>query len=101
MSEHILVGIDFDRTYERTFETAMQLARAWNAVLDLVHVATPIPFEGAVAEDGSAYAAEAEGKLRGLAAIAEQRGLTAQTHVIAESVVFGMLQAIAEIDPRL
>jgi universal stress protein A len=100
MSDHILVGIDFDRTYRRTFETAMSFAQALNAELDLVHVASPIPVE-AGATGAAELVREADAKLRELAAIAGQRGLTVHTHVVTETPAFGLLAAITELDPQL
>jgi universal stress protein A len=101
MSRNILVGIDFSPISERAFTTALELARGLNAELELVHIGPPISIEVSLAAGESTYASEATDKLRQLAEVAKQQGTTARTHLITETVVFGMLQAISELDPQL
>jgi universal stress protein A len=101
MANGILVGIDFSPISERAFAKALELARALSAPLELVHVSPPIPIESRDSGGESAYVSEAEAQLRGLAEVAALQGTTARCHVLYEAVVFGLLEAIGELDPQL
>jgi universal stress protein A len=96
----ILVAVDFGATSMRAFAAAVELAARLGSRLDLVNICPPIPIE---AEGGASapYVAFAREELAALAATARARGVEVATHVRNETVVFGLLEAITELEPEL
>jgi nucleotide-binding universal stress UspA family protein len=92
----VLVALDLGPTSGHAFAAALDLAERLGAGLDLVHVRAP-----AVGEVEREQVALVEDELRNLARVAEQRGLHVRTRQLAEAVVFGVLEAITELEPHI
>jgi universal stress protein A len=97
----IMVAVDFGSTSERALDKAIDLARRLDVSLDIVNIGPHVPIEAqeAAAMPPNVEAAWEElGKLR---ARAEAAGVEARAHLRHETVVFGLLEAIDELDPEL
>ncbi len=97
----ILVAVDFGATSLLAMETALDFARRLDASLEIVHVCPRVPFEAETNATAPAYIEDAQRELSLLGARAEAAGLKAATHLRQESVVFGLLEAIDELQPTL
>jgi nucleotide-binding universal stress UspA family protein len=99
-TKNIMVAVDFGATSLRAFDQAVALAARLEARLDIVTVCPPVP---PFVEDGAdpPYIAVARQELDKLATIAQSRGVQAGTHLRNETVVFGLLEAIAVLGPEL
>jgi universal stress protein A len=93
--QSILVAVDFGATSNRAFNTALELAQRLGASLDVVNICPPVPVD----VESPAYVDSAQAELDKLRARAEAEGVHTATHVRQETVVFGLLEAIEEIDP--
>lgn len=100
-NKSIMVAVDFGTTSDHALNAAIDLARRLGAPLDLVNVVPPVPLEAAEGKEPPAYLAEAEEEMAQLRARAEAAGVHTRTHVRSETVVFALLEAIAELDPLL
>ena len=100
-NKSILVAVDFGATSARAFTAAVDLAARLGAPLDIVTVIPPIPLEAADNARNTPDAEAAFGDLAQWAEIAEKRGVAARTHLRTETVVFGLLEAITELEPQL
>ena len=100
-NKSIMVAVDFGSTSDHALNAAIDLARRLGAPLDLVNVVPPIPLEAEEGKTPPAYVAEAEEEMTRLRARAEAVGVEARTYVRSETVVFALLEAIAELDPLL
>ena len=98
-NKSILVAVDFGATSEHALKRAIELAARLGASLDLVNIVPPIPLEAEEGKTPPAYVAEAEEELTRLRALAESAGVPVRTHVRNETVVFGLLEAIDDLDP--
>jgi universal stress protein A len=98
---NILVAVDFGPTSARAFATAVDLAARLGASLDIVHVCPPLPIEAQATPESAPYGELALDELEKLVAVAARREVVARTHLRAETVTFGLLEAIAEIEPEL
>jgi nucleotide-binding universal stress UspA family protein len=98
-TKNILVAVDFGATSLRAFDQALVLAQRLALPLDIVTVCPPVP---PFVEDpeGPPYIAAARDELAKLAAIAIAHGVKAETHLRSETVVFGLLEAIEDLDPQ-
>ncbi len=99
-TESILVAVDFGPTSARAFATAVDLAARLGAPLDIINICPPIPIEADAGEDPP-YVEAARAELENLAKIARARGLSVRTELRSETVVFGLLEAIRELDPQM
>lgn len=100
-NKSLMVAVDFGITSESAFEEALALARRLGARLDLVHVCPPIPPEAAQSGAVPPYVQTAERELNRLADRAAAEGVVAATFLRDETVVFGLLEAIDELEPQL
>jgi universal stress protein A len=100
-NQSILIAVDFGPTSARAFATAVDLAARLDAPLDIVHVCPPVPIEAQASPETAPYGEVALDELDKLAAVAARHNVTARTHLHAETVTFGLLEAIAELDPQL
>ena len=97
--QNIMVAVDFGSTSDRALNKAIELGKKLGASLDLVNVCPSVPF-GAVESD-TPYVESAQEELTKLRARAEAAGVEARTHVRCENVIFGLLDAIDELEPEL
>jgi universal stress protein A len=99
-TKSIMVAVDFGATSLRAFDQATDLAARLGAKLDIVTVCPPV---SPTSEDpeGPPYITVAREELNKLAAIALARGIKAETHLRTETVVFGLLEAVTDLDPQL
>jgi len=98
MMERILVGIDFEATAERAFETAVSMAGRIHCALELVHIA-PFPPPTFEASAVAAIRAEREQRLQTFAERAVEKGIPVHCQVRFETPAFGLLEAIKESNP--
>ncbi len=98
-NKSIMVAVDFGSTSNRALEKAIELAQKLAVPLDLVNVCPSVPF--GTNETETPYVGAAKDELTKLSAQAESQGVTVRTHVRCENVVFGLLDAIEELDPQL
>lgn len=94
-----MVAVDFGSTSNRALDKAIDLARTLAVPLDLVSVCPSLPFGQTEAD--TPYVETAETELTELRARAEAAGVQTRTHVRCDNVVFGLLDAIEELDPQL
>jgi universal stress protein A len=100
MDKHnIMVAVDFGSTSDRALGKAIELGGKLGVPLDLVTVCPSLPF-GASEED-TPYVEAARAELGKLRARVEAAGVEARTYVRCDNVVFGLLDAIDELDPQL
>jgi universal stress protein A len=97
----ILVAVDFGPTSARAFATALDLAGRLGASLDIVHVTAPVPIEASAAGVMSPVVEQAHDELETLRRLAAQRGILSRAHLRQETIVFGLVQAIGELDPQM
>lgn len=99
-NENIMVAVDFGATSLGALETAIDLARRLSVPLDIVHVCSPVPLAQA---EGSTQPDEenANAELERVRAWAVTAGVAATVHLRRESVIFGLLEVIEELSPRL
>lgn len=95
----ILVAVDFGSSSDRALDFAVDLARKLAAPLDLVHVCPSVPFGKTPAE--MPYVASAYEQLGALAARAAAAGVVTRTDVRCDGVLFGLRDAVEELDPQL
>ena len=100
-NKSIMVAVDFGATSDHALNAAIDLARRLGAPLDIVNVVPPVPLEAEAGKTPPAYVAEAEDEIARLRARAEAAGVHTRTHVRSETVVFGLLEAIAELEPLI
>ena len=91
----------FWRDLSARHEAAIDFARRLDASIDIVHVCSRVPFEAGTDATAPAYVEDARHELALLGARAEAAGLKTATHLRQESVVFGLLQAIEELQPSV
>src|SRR5260370_38239411 len=99
-NERILVAAHVGATSLRAFDKAAQLAARLHAQLDILSVAPPVTQEPYGTEDPP-YLQVAREELGKLAAAARSLGLEVKTHLREETVVFGLLEIIRELEPTL
>lgn len=101
----ILVATDFDPTSEQALEEAISLAIGLHASIELAHVQPLAPASPSeLLVRGKSDIVELEGarkRLAELAANLEALGITVGTHLAVGSVVFGLLDIIDHVKPRL
>ena len=98
-NKSIMVAVDFGSTSNRALDKAIDLARTLATPLDLVTVCPSVPFGKSEAD--TPYVETANKELTELRARAEAAGVETRTHVRCDNVVFGLLDAIDELDPQL
>lgn len=97
--KHVMVAVDFGVTSILAFEVAVDLARRVAAPLDIVHIAAPVSLELQAAGLLGAHDEDANAELDRLRARAEAAGVVTATHLRHEAIVFGLLGALAELQP--
>ena len=97
----IMVAVDFGATSDHALNAAIDLARRLGAPLHLVNIVPPVALEPVEGKTPPAYVAEAEEEIARLRGRAEAAGVQTRTEVRSETVVFGLLEAIDELDPLL
>lgn len=97
-NKSIMVAVDFGSTSDRALDKAIDLAGALSVPLDLVTVCPSLPFGRTEAD--TPYVDGAKAELATLRARAEAAGVETRTHVRCDNVIFGLLDAIEELEPQ-
>jgi len=101
----ILVAVDFSDSADRALAQALALAAPLKGELIIAHVAIPKPVTPtdvvSAAPIDMEDAQRARTALGEMVALAKTHGVEARLHLLAGSVVFGLLDAIDELNPNL
>lgn len=100
-NQTIMVAVDFGTTSARAMTAAIELAQRMYAPLDIVHVCPRVPFEAEENEVAPDYLDDANRELAILRFRAQAAGVQAETYLRQESIVFGLLAAIEELQPKI
>lgn len=97
----IMVAVDFGTTSENALDKAIDLAKRLGASLDIVNISPHVPIEAQEEHTVPPNVEAAWETLEQLRDRAIAAGVDAKAHVRNETVVFGLLEAIDELEPEL